>query len=82
MLPLLLVVVFLLLDPLGASCSDDILDNPDYSCNAGGDIQWALYFAIPVSVIAAMVVLATWPKRRWRPRRASSSGRRSRGSRW
>ncbi len=66
-LPFLLVGLWFVLDPLGAACSDDLLDNPDYSCNLGGEIAWALYIAIPLSVVGALVALvalATWRRRR------------------
>jgi hypothetical protein len=62
LLPLLLVGLFFALGPLGASCSEDLLDNPEYDCNLGGNIQWAMWVAVPISIGGALVALLTWPR--------------------
>ena len=55
-----LVAPYAAVDLLGAECSGDLLDNPDYACNTGGHIRWALSFLVPLSVIAALVALLTF----------------------
>jgi TRAP-type mannitol/chloroaromatic compound transport system permease small subunit len=59
LLPVVLVVLYLALGLLGAHCSDDLLDNSDYSCNTGGEVRWVIAILTLLSLVGAGVMLLT-----------------------
>jgi hypothetical protein len=69
-LPVVLVALYFAVDLLGGACSGDLLDDPDYGCNTGGDAMWPIFFLGLISpvVVGAMLLfdLATYVVRRSR----------------
>lgn len=86
LMPVALFGVAMAIGELGGRCDPDFLDNPDWTCNRGGEVGFILfllgYLTLPLAAVALLISVVLVARHAWTRRSdkrndlGSSPGRR------